>query len=166
MHNSELAKKVQSFMCINTNRLSSKTRSYVGYQSSKCFPFGWEHCSIGGLVKAQVNQNTNEPMYSEQVQRQKVQQSWNKYILVTIVATLKQMMPNALPVAIASKIDFTVSWIFQKYFNFVPILESHNVDHVKGNCSWDMFLWKNSGGLHSFMSFSKIFQLCTHARIT
>jgi len=31
-----------------------------------------EHCSIVGLVKEQVNQNTNEPMYSEQVQRQKV----------------------------------------------------------------------------------------------
>jgi len=27
-------------------------------------------------------------------------------------------------------------------------------------------LWENSGGRHSFMSFSKIFQLCTHARIT
>jgi len=62
-----------------------------------------------GLVKAQANQNTNEPLYSEQVQRQKVQQSQNKYILVTIVATLKQMMLNVLPIAIASKIDFTVS---------------------------------------------------------
>jgi len=29
-----------------------------------------------------------------------------------------------------------------------------------------MFLWKKSGGLHALMSFSKIFQLCTHARIT
>jgi len=53
--------------------------------------------------------------------------------------------------------DFTVSWVFQKYFNFVPMLESCNVDHVKGNCSWDMFLRKNSGGLQTFMSFSKIF---------
>jgi len=53
--------------------------------------------------------------------------------------------------------DFTVSSVFQKYFNFVPMLESCNVDHVKGNCSWDMFLWINSGGLQTFMSFSKIF---------
>ena len=62
--------------------------------------------------------------------------------------------------------DYTVSWVLQKYFNFVPMLESRNVDHMKSNCSWDMFLWKNSGGLHSFMSFSEIFQLCAHARIT
>jgi len=27
-------------------------------------------------------------------------------------------------------------------------------DHVKSNCSWDMFLWKNPGGLHAFMCFS------------
>ena len=127
--------------------------------------------------------------------------------MVNIVATLKQMMLNVLPVAIASKIDFTVpwifqkyfnfvsmlesrnvdnmkgnfswdifceqiladftvSWVFQKYFNFVPMLESRNVDHVRSNYSWDMYLWKNSSGLHTFMSFSKIFQLCTHARIT
>ena len=38
--------------------------------------------------------------------------------------------------------DFTLSWVFQKYFNFVPMLESRNVDHMKANCSWDMFLWK------------------------
>jgi len=62
--------------------------------------------------------------------------------------------------------DYTLSYIFQKYFNFVPKLESRNVDHMKSNCSWGMCLWKNSGGLHTFMSFSKIFQLCTHARIT
>jgi len=31
--------------------------------------------------------------------------------------------------------------------------------------SWDVFLWKNSGGHQSFVSFSKLFQLCTHARI-
>jgi len=62
--------------------------------------------------------------------------------------------------------DYTVSWVFQKYFNFVPLVESRNVHHVKGNCSWDMFLWKNSGGRHSFMNFSKIFQFCTDARIT
>jgi len=34
------------------------------------------------------------------------------------------------------------------------MLESRNVDHVQSNCSWDMLLWKNSGGLHSFMGFS------------
>jgi len=38
------------------------------------------------------------------------------------------------------------------------MLESRNVDHMKGNCSWDMTLWINSGGLHSFMSYSEIFQ--------
>jgi len=38
--------------------------------------------------------------------------------------------------------DFTVSWVFQKYFNFVLMLESRNMDHEKSNCSWDMFLWK------------------------
>jgi len=62
--------------------------------------------------------------------------------------------------------DFTISWVFQKYFNFVPMLESRKVDHVRSTCSWDMFFWENSGGLHTFMTFSKIFQLCTHARIT
>jgi len=62
--------------------------------------------------------------------------------------------------------DYTLSCVFQKYFNFVPMLESRNVDHIKGNRSWDMFLWKNSGGRHSFTSFSKIFQFCTHSRIT
>jgi len=62
--------------------------------------------------------------------------------------------------------DITVSSVFRNYFNFVPMLESRKVDHVKTNCSWDMFLWKKSSGLHSFMSFSEIFQLCTHARIT
>jgi len=59
-----------------------------------------------------------------------------------------------------------LSWVFQKYFVFVPMLESRNVHHVKSNCSWDMFLWKNFVGINSFMSFSKILQLCTHARIT
>ena len=62
--------------------------------------------------------------------------------------------------------DFSVSWVYQKYFNFVHMLESCNLEHMKANCSWDMFLWKNSSGLHTFMTFSKIFQLCTHARIT
>jgi len=47
--------------------------------------------------------------------------------------------------------DYTISWVFQKYFNFVLMLESRNVDHVKSNCSWDMFLWKNSSSLHTFM---------------
>jgi len=46
------------------------------------------------------------------------------------------------------------------------MLESRNVDHMKSYCSRDTFLWKISGGLHTFISFSKIFQLCTHARIT
>ena len=32
-------------------------------------------------------------------------------------------------------------------------------------CSWDIFLWNNSGRHQSFMSFSNLFQLCTHARI-
>jgi len=40
---------------------------------------------------------------------------------------------------------------FSKIFNFVPMLESRNVDHVKSNCSWDKFFWKNSSGLHIFM---------------
>jgi len=44
--------------------------------------------------------------------------------------------------------------------------ESQNVDQVKCSCLWDMFLWKEFGGLPSFMSYSKLFQLCTHARIT
>ena len=63
-------------------------------------------------------------------------------------------------------LDITVSSVFLNYFNFVPRLESRNMDRVKTNCSWDMVLWKNSGGLHSLMRFSKIFQLCTQVRIT
>jgi len=35
--------------------------------------------------------------------------------------------------------DVTVSWVFQKYFNFVPMLELRKVDHVKSNCLWNMF---------------------------
>jgi len=31
--------------------------------------------------------------------------------------------------------DCTVSWVLQKYFNVVPVLESRNVDLVKSNCS-------------------------------
>jgi len=31
--------------------------------------------------------------------------------------------------------DYTVSRVLQKYFNFVPMLESRNVDHMKSNCS-------------------------------
>jgi len=61
--------------------------------------------------------------------------------------------------------DFTISWAFQKYFNFLLMLESRNVDHVKSNCSWDIFCEKIHADI-SFMSFSKIFQFCTHARIT
>jgi len=62
--------------------------------------------------------------------------------------------------------DFTISWVFQKHFNFVPMLELRNVDHMKSNGSWDMFLWKNSSRLHSFMSYSEIFQFCSRARFT
>jgi len=54
-------------------------------------------------------------------------------------------------------LDITVSSVFYNYFNFVPMLESRNMDHMKSNSSWDMFLWKNSGGLHSFMSSLEIF---------
>ena len=47
------------------------------------------------------------------------------------------------------------------------MLESPNVDHMKGNCSWDMNLWKNSGGLHSFTLISgtktKLAPRCKHA---
>jgi len=46
------------------------------------------------------------------------------------------------------------------------MLESRNLDHMKANCLWDMFLWKNSGVDHSFMSFSKLFQFCNYARST
>ena len=46
------------------------------------------------------------------------------------------------------------------------MLESRNVDHMKANCSWHMFLWINSGGLDSFMSSSEIFQFFSLARIT
>ena len=52
---------------------------------------------------------------------------------------------------------YTLSWVFQKCFFFVPMIESRNVDHIKSDCSWDKFLWKKSGGLHSFMSFPKYF---------
>ena len=52
------------------------------------------------------------------------------------------------------------AWIYsQKH-----VSRTITLHHVKSNCSWDMFLWKNSGGLHTLMSFSIIFQLCTHAR--
>jgi len=46
------------------------------------------------------------------------------------------------------------------------MLKSRNVDHMKSNCSWDMFLWRNSGRLQSFISSSEIFQFCAYARIT
>jgi len=51
--------------------------------------------------------------------------------------------------------DYTLSCVFHKCFNFVPMLESRNVDQMKSYWSWDMFLWKHSSGLHAFMSFSK-----------
>ena len=62
--------------------------------------------------------------------------------------------------------DITVSWVFQKYFNVATMPESWWADHMKSYCSWDVFLWKNSCGHQGFMSFSKLFKLCTHARIT
>jgi len=31
--------------------------------------------------------------------------------------------------------------------------DSQNVDHMKSNCSWDIFFWKNSGRHRNFMSF-------------
>jgi len=31
------------------------------------------------------------------------------------------------------------------------MLELRNVDHVKSNRSWDMFLWRKSGRLHRIM---------------
>jgi len=46
------------------------------------------------------------------------------------------------------------------------MLESRTMDHMKSICSWDMLSWKCSGGLHSFMNSSEIFQFCTYARIT
>jgi len=61
--------------------------------------------------------------------------------------------------------DFTVSRNFQKYFNFIPMPESRNVNHVKANYAQGVFLWKHSGGHYTFMSFSKIFQLSFHATI-
>jgi len=35
------------------------------------------------------------------------------------------------------------------------MLESRNVDDVKSNCSWDMFLWKNSRRTSHFHQFFK-----------
>jgi len=37
------------------------------------------------------------------------------------------------------------------------MLESRNVDHVKTNCSWDMFSCKNSGGLSVWWVLQKYF---------
>jgi len=45
--------------------------------------------------------------------------------------------------------DFTLSWVFQKYFNFVPMLESQNVVHMKSNCS-DITV---SSVLHNYFNF-------------
>jgi len=33
------------------------------------------------------------------------------------------------------------------------MLESRNVDHVKSNCSWDMFLWKKFRRTTNFYEF-------------
>ena len=43
-----------------------------------------------------------------------------------------------------------VSWVLQNYSNFLHVLESQNVNYVKAKCSWDIFLWNNSGGPNSF----------------
>jgi len=41
------------------------------------------------------------------------------------------------------------------------MLESRTVDHVKSNCSWDMFLWKNFWRTLQFHVFFKnISTLC------
>ena len=95
-------------------------------------------------------------------------QKYFNFVAMLESRNVDHMKSNCLWDMFCEKIqaDFTLSQAFQKYFNFVPMLESLNVDHVKSNCSWDMFLLKNSGGLHTFMSFTNIFQLCTHARIT
>jgi len=53
--------------------------------------------------------------------------------------------------------DYTLSWVFQKYFYFVPMLESHNVNHVKGNCSWDMFCEKILADFTVSWAFQKYF---------
>jgi len=37
------------------------------------------------------------------------------------------------------------------FFNGSIFRDSSLWIYVKGNCSWDMFLWKNWSGLHSFM---------------
>jgi len=34
--------------------------------------------------------------------------------------------------------------------------ESRSVDHMKSNCSWDKFLWKNYGGHRNFKFFKII----------
>jgi len=55
--------------------------------------------------------------------------------------------------------DFPVLWVNQKYFNFAPMIELQKVDPTNCNCSWDIFLWKEFGGLPSFMGFSNFFNL-------
>ena len=50
--------------------------------------------------------------------------------------------------------DYTVSWVLQKYFNFVPLLESRNVDHMKSNCS-DITV---SSVFHNDFNFAPILQ--------
>ena len=52
------------------------------------------------------------------------------------------------------QVDYTLSWVFHKYFNFVPMLESRNMDHEKRNCSWDIFCEK----LHAVITVSWVFQ--------
>ena len=51
----------------------------------------------------------------------------------------------------------TVSWVFQKYFNFVPMLESRNMDHDKSNCSWEIFCEKIQADITVSWVFQKYF---------
>jgi len=37
------------------------------------------------------------------------------------------------------------------------MIESQNVNHMKGKCSWNIFLWKKSSVLQSFVSFQIYF---------
>ena len=53
--------------------------------------------------------------------------------------------------------DYTLSRVFHRYFKIVPMLESRNVDHVKGNCSWDMLCEKIQADFSVSWDFQKYF---------
>jgi len=53
--------------------------------------------------------------------------------------------------------DYRVSRGFQKYFNFVPMLESCNVDHVKENYSWDIICLRILADIADSWVFQKCF---------